>query len=74
MCQDLWLGCWGAFGVEGVGREAKVDGAGVLLLGLREELGEAGVAPEQEGQNTRGHGIQSAEMADGLFAGGTPDD
>lgn len=65
-------------GVEAIGREAEADGAGVLLVGLGgrlgEELGEAGVAAEQQRQHTGRHGIESAEVADGLFLSGAADE
>ena len=72
------LGGGGAVGVEAVGSEAEADGAGVLFVGLGaglgEELGEAGVAAEQQGQDAGGHGVEGAEMTDGLFVGGSADE
>ena len=50
----------GALGVEGVGGEAEADVAGVVLVGLVEELGEAGVFAEEEREDTGGHGVEGA--------------
>ncbi len=65
-------GC--ALGVEGVGGEAEADGAFVGFFRGGEELGEAGVLAEQQRENTGGHGVERAEVADGAFAGGAADD
>ncbi len=54
----------GSFGVEGVGGEAEADVAGVVLVGLVEELGESGVFAEEERENAGGHGVEGAEVAD----------
>ena len=74
-----WVRGWGsvgggAFGVEGVGGEAEADVAGVVLFGLVEELGEAGVFAEEEREDSGGHGVERAEVADGFFSGGATDD
>jgi len=58
-----------AFGVISVGGEAKADRARVMLFGGREVLREAGVFAEQEWEDAGSHGIERAEVADGLFAG-----
>ena len=72
------FGGGGAVGVKAIRGEAEADGAGVLLVGLgpglREELGQAGVAAEQQGQDAGGHGVKGAEMADGFFTSGAADE
>ena len=72
--ERLWVGRGGAFGVEGVGGEAEADVAGVVLLGLAEELREARVFAEEQRENSGGHGVERAEVADGFFAGGAAHD
>jgi hypothetical protein len=58
-----------AFGVVSVRGEAEADGAGVVFFRGGEVLREAGVFAEQQREDTRGHGVERAEMADGFFAG-----
>ncbi len=72
--ERLGFGCGDAVGVEGVGGEAEADVAGVGLFGLAEELGEAGVAAEEQGKDSGGQGVEGAEVADGFFAGRSADE
>ncbi len=58
-----------AFGVVGVGRESKANGAGVAFFSRGEVLREAGVFAKQQRQNASGHGVERAEMADGFLTG-----
>src|SRR5579864_2662988 len=56
-----------AFGVVGVGGKTKADGAFIGLLRCGVELGEAGEAANDQRKDAGGHGIESAEMADGTL-------
>ena len=46
----------------------------VGFFGGGEELGEAGVLAEQQWEDSGGHGVEGAEVADGAFAGGAAHD
>jgi hypothetical protein len=65
-----WLecGCGLAFGIVGIRGEAEADCAFVSLFGLGVELGEAGEAADDKGQDAGGHGIEGTEVSDGALA------
>ena len=58
-----------ALGVVGRGGEAELDGGAIGFTVAREELGEAGSAADDEGEDARGEGVESAEVADLAGAG-----
>jgi len=58
-----------AFSIVGVGGETEAHCSGVALFGLPKVLRESRELAEDNRQNTGGHGIERAQMANGLFAG-----
>ena len=58
-----------ALGIVSVRCEPEPNGACIALLGRREVLRKTRVASNQKRQNTGGHGIERAKMADGTLSG-----